>query len=171
MFSKNRFNRTGRVSRWNNSIIHGKTRLFLFKCISNQTHWFIHRSNGTEFSSVSGMSVFEGVSLLHISPFCRIYAERENCDYLFVLDAEAHIDNPFTLIRLLDKNWWDLCRWLFHIWKNTFANGDISFSRDVIAPMMTRYKSSRSNFWAALSVNGSVAPSNDYRKIVRNEIR
>lgn len=34
----------------------------------------------------------------------RDYAERERSDYLFVVDAEAHIDNPFTLQRLLEQN-------------------------------------------------------------------
>lgn len=34
----------------------------------------------------------------------RNFAEREGSDYLFVVDAEAHIDNPFTLTRLLEQN-------------------------------------------------------------------
>lgn len=37
---------------------------------------------------------------------CRSYAEREGCDYLFVVDADAHVDNPLTLIRLIEQNRW-----------------------------------------------------------------
>ncbi|XP_055326484.1 procollagen-lysine,2-oxoglutarate 5-dioxygenase isoform X2 [Sitodiplosis mosellana] len=75
------------------------------------------------------------------------YAERERSDYLFVVDAEAHIDNPSTLIRLVEQN------------------------RNVIAPVMTRYESSWSNFWGSLSEKGFYARSHDYMQIVKNEIR
>lgn len=34
----------------------------------------------------------------------RSFAEREGSDFLFVVDAEAHIDNPNTLIRLIEQN-------------------------------------------------------------------
>lgn len=36
----------------------------------------------------------------------RSYADREGSDFLFVVDAEAHIDNPSTLIRLVEQNRW-----------------------------------------------------------------
>lgn len=45
-----------------------------------------------------------------------------------------------------------------------------SFS-NVIAPVMTRYQSTWSNFWGALSTKGFYARSHDYMKIVKNEIR
>lgn len=45
------------------------------------------------------------------------------------------------------------------------------FDSNFVAPVMTRYKSSWSNFWGALSEKGFYARSHDYMKIVLNEIR
>ncbi|XP_055696089.1 procollagen-lysine,2-oxoglutarate 5-dioxygenase isoform X1 [Lutzomyia longipalpis] len=68
-------------------------------------------------------------------------------DYLFVVDSEAHIDDPKTLRKLITKN------------------------RDVIAPMITRPNDAWSNFWGALSEQGYYARSHDYLDIVNNKKR
>lgn len=78
---------------------------------------------------------------------CRSYADREGSEYLFVVDAEAHIDNPTTLVRLIELN------------------------RNIIAPVITRHESKWSNFWGALSEKGYYARQHDYVKIVENKIR
>lgn len=43
-------------------------------------------------------------NLKYMFQFDRNYAENQGSDYLFVVDAEAHIDNPNTLLRLLEQN-------------------------------------------------------------------
>lgn len=50
------------------------------------------------------MKSMKPYSHFHFFLCFRSYAEREGSDYLFVVDAEAHIDNPATLIRLLEQN-------------------------------------------------------------------
>lgn len=77
----------------------------------------------------------------------RSYAEREGSEYLFVVDADVHIDNPDTLTRLLEQN------------------------RYFVAPLLTRHESSWSNFWGALSEKGFYARAHDYMRIAKNEIR
>jgi len=69
------------------------------------------------------------------------------CDYLFVVDSEAHIDNPHTLGLLIEQN------------------------RDVVAPMLYRPYSAWSNFWGSLSPDGYYARSFDYMEIVNNDRR
>uniref|UniRef100_A0A1L8E427 procollagen-lysine 5-dioxygenase n=1 Tax=Nyssomyia neivai TaxID=330878 RepID=A0A1L8E427_9DIPT len=71
----------------------------------------------------------------------------DESDYLFVVDSEAHIDDPKTLRKLLTKN------------------------RDVIAPMLTRPNDAWSNFWGALNEQGYYARSHDYLDIVNNRRR
>lgn len=66
-----------------------------------------------------------------------------NVDYLFTLDAEAHIDDPDTLRSLLHAN------------------------RSVIAPLLTRTNKIWSNFWGAISSSGYYARSHDYMDIVK----
>lgn len=44
-------------------------------------------------------------------------------------------------------------------------------SRNVVAPVITRFESTWSNFWGALSEKGFYARSHDYMKIVQNEVR
>lgn len=77
----------------------------------------------------------------------RSYAEQEGSEYLLVIDADAHVDNPSTLTRLMALN------------------------RGVVAPIMTRHDSKWSNFWGALSEKGFYARQHDYIKIVENQIR
>ena len=69
------------------------------------------------------------------------------CDYLFVVDSVAHLDNPNTLALLIEQN------------------------RDVVAPLLIRPYSAWSNFWGSLSRDGFYARSLDYMDIVRNDRR
>lgn len=72
-------------------------------------------------------------------------AQRE-CDYLFVVDSEGHLDNANVLRALLEAN------------------------RNVISPVLTRPEKVWSNFWGALSNQGFYARSNDYMDIVAGKL-
>ena len=69
------------------------------------------------------------------------------CDYLFIVDSDAHIDNHHTLMLLIEQN------------------------RGVVAPMMYRPYTAWSNFWGSLSSDGYYARSFDYMDIVNNDRR
>lgn len=77
----------------------------------------------------------------------RAHAQLKNTDYLFVIDADARLDNPETLRELLRQN------------------------RTFIGPMLSRHKEVWSNFWGALSEGGFYARSHDYIAIVEEDIR
>ncbi|XP_055605130.1 procollagen-lysine,2-oxoglutarate 5-dioxygenase [Uranotaenia lowii] len=70
----------------------------------------------------------------------------KNCDYLFVVDSDGHIDSPDTLRKLIISN------------------------RNVISPVLTRPEKVWSNFWGALSSQGFYARSSDYMDIVSRKI-
>jgi len=69
------------------------------------------------------------------------------CDFLFVVDSDAHLDNPHTLRLLIEQN------------------------RAVVAPMLYRPYTAWSNFWGSLSSDGYYARSADYMEIVNNNRR
>jgi len=69
------------------------------------------------------------------------------CDYLFVVDSDAHLDNQHTLMLLIEQN------------------------RGVVAPMLYRPYTAWSNFWGSLSADGYYARSFDYMDIVNNDRR
>ncbi|XP_045469942.1 procollagen-lysine,2-oxoglutarate 5-dioxygenase [Harmonia axyridis] len=71
----------------------------------------------------------------------------KECDYLFVVDSIANLNNPHTLKLLIEQN------------------------RTVIAPIMVRPNKVWSNFWGELTKDGFYARSNDYMDIVHNEKR
>lgn len=71
---------------------------------------------------------------------------KKKCDYLFVVDADGHIDNPDTLRRLITLN------------------------RNIISPVLTRPEKVWSNFWGALSSQGFYARSSDYMDIVGRQV-
>ncbi|CAF3851853.1 unnamed protein product [Rotaria sp. Silwood1] len=68
--------------------------------------------------------------------------QTDKCDYLFVLDSIAHIDQPDTLIQL------------------------ISFNRTVVAPMLLRPGQTWSNFWGDYSDEGYYQRSPDYMEFI-----
>ncbi len=59
--------------------------------------------------------------------------QTKSCDYVFIIDSVAHLDNSDTLKLLIEQN------------------------RDVVAPMMIRPYTAWSNFWGALSKDGFYA--------------
>lgn len=72
---------------------------------------------------------------------------KKDCDFLFVVDSDAHIDNADTLGDLITVN------------------------RSFVAPLLSRTEGVWSNFWGAISDRGFYARSSDYLSIVKNEIR
>ena len=69
------------------------------------------------------------------------------CEFYFIVDSVAHLDNPQTLRLLIEQN------------------------RPVLAPMMVRPNTTYSNFWSALTPNGQFARSMDYTDLVQNSRR
>lgn len=72
---------------------------------------------------------------------------KKECDYLFVVDADAHLDNMDVLRDL------------------------IYYNKDVLSPKMRRVESVWANFWGAISDKGFYARSSDYLSIVKNEVK
>ncbi|KAK4880735.1 hypothetical protein RN001_008881 [Aquatica leii] len=73
------------------------------------------------------------------------YCMQKDCDFYFVVDSIAHLDNPYTLQLLIEQN------------------------RTVVAPMLVRPEKAWSNFWGALTKDGFYARSHDYLDIVYNK--
>uniref|UniRef100_A0A146LKA1 procollagen-lysine 5-dioxygenase n=1 Tax=Lygus hesperus TaxID=30085 RepID=A0A146LKA1_LYGHE len=71
----------------------------------------------------------------------------KKCDYFFTVDSLAHLDNPDTLLNLLQAQ------------------------KRFVAPMLVRPNKAWSNFWGDLSSQGYYARSLDYMDIVNNERR
>lgn len=71
---------------------------------------------------------------------------KKECDYLFVVDADGHLDNTDTLRSLIKVN------------------------RNIVSPVLTRPEKVWSNFWGALSSQGFYARSSDYMDIVARNI-
>lgn len=68
--------------------------------------------------------------------------QEDQCDYLFVVDSIAQLDNPDTLTKL------------------------VSFNRTIIAPMVSRPGKTWSNFWGDYSDEGFYKRSPDYVDII-----
>lgn len=71
---------------------------------------------------------------------------KKECDYLFVVDADGHLDNTDTLRSLIMVN------------------------RNIVSPVLTRPEKVWSNFWGALSSQGFYARSSDYMDIVARNV-
>ncbi|CAH1775740.1 unnamed protein product [Owenia fusiformis] len=65
-----------------------------------------------------------------------------NCQYFFMLDSEAHLDNANVLTTLIEQN------------------------RSVIAPLIMRPGKLWSNFWGAIGRDGFYKRSDDYMEII-----
>lgn len=100
-----------------------------------------------DYASVKLISQEENVKEWHARNSAIEYCLEQSCDYLFVIDSEAHINNPFTLKLLIEQN------------------------RDFVAPMLTRPYKAWSNFWGAITSDGFYARSMDYMDIVTNQRR
>ena len=76
----------------------------------------------------------------------REYCEENNCDYYFHLESVVHVDNPNLLTMLIEEN------------------------RPVLSPLLIRPYQKYSNFWNAISREGSHARSeNGYFDVIKRE--
>ncbi|XP_055697563.1 procollagen-lysine,2-oxoglutarate 5-dioxygenase isoform X2 [Phlebotomus papatasi] len=105
------------------------------------------KKHTTDFKSVKQVLVEDSINEGTARGLAVEQAIVKESDYLFVVDSEAHLDDPKILRKLIIKN------------------------RDVIAPMFTRPNDAWSNFWGALSDQGYYARSHDYLDIVNNKKR
>lgn len=118
-----------------NNVDHHKSMIDKFvKEYSEQYRSFRMVDYSEDFEELAGRSLAANLCL------------KNKCDYLFVVDADGHIDNPDTLRRLMTLN------------------------RNVISPVLTRPEKVWSNFWGALSSQGFYARSTDYMDIVGRKI-
>ncbi|CAL8072484.1 unnamed protein product [Orchesella dallaii] len=101
----------------------------------------------SEFASVKTIVPTDKTKEWHARNLAVDVAIKKNADFIFSVDAEAHLDNPFTLKLLIEQN------------------------RGIIAPLLVRPYKAWSNFWGALSSEGFYARSNDYMELVKGERR
>uniref|UniRef100_A0A6B2EGL7 procollagen-lysine 5-dioxygenase n=1 Tax=Phlebotomus kandelakii TaxID=1109342 RepID=A0A6B2EGL7_9DIPT len=101
----------------------------------------------SDFKSIKQVLVEDSVNEGTARDLAVQQAILKESDYFFVVDSEAHLDDPKILRKLIIQN------------------------RDVIAPMLTRPNDAWSNFWGALSEQGYYARSHDYLDIVNNRKR
>ncbi|XP_046397512.1 procollagen-lysine,2-oxoglutarate 5-dioxygenase 1 isoform X2 [Ischnura elegans] len=100
-----------------------------------------------EYASIKQIIPDDNIKEWHARNLAINHCSTINCDYFFNVDAVAHVDNPSTLINLIEQN------------------------RSVVGPMLTRPQKAWSNFWGALTADGFYARSMDYMEIVQNERR
>ncbi|KAL3280590.1 hypothetical protein HHI36_003822 [Cryptolaemus montrouzieri] len=127
----------------------------------NRIHIFVHNSvkyhidhvstfvdaYTPEYLSVKEAKPDDGITEWAARDLALDHCVSTKCDYLFVVDSVAHLDNPHTLKLLIEQN------------------------RTVVAPIMVRHNKVWSNFWGALTTDGFYSRSNDYMDIVHNEKR
>ncbi|XP_059611971.1 procollagen-lysine,2-oxoglutarate 5-dioxygenase [Phlebotomus argentipes] len=101
----------------------------------------------SDFKSIKKVLVEDSINEGTARDLAVQQAISKGSDYLFVVDSEAHLDNPKVLKTLMIQN------------------------RDVIAPLLPRPNDAWSNFWGALSDQGYYARSHDYLDIVNNNKR
>lgn len=103
--------------------------------------------HGDKYNSVKEIKVKDNVKEWHARNLAIETCMQKNCDLFFSVDAEAHLDNIYTLKMLIEQN------------------------RDVLAPMMIRPYKAWSNFWGALTADGFYSRSIDYMDIVEQKRR
>jgi len=107
---------------------------------------FISKHSGS-YASVKTILPTDNTKEWHARNLAVSLCAQRACDYLFSVDGEAHIDNPYTLKLLIEQN------------------------RGVLAPILVRPYKAWSNFWGALNTEGFYARSHDYMDIVKGERR
>ncbi|CAL4066713.1 unnamed protein product, partial [Meganyctiphanes norvegica] len=100
-----------------------------------------------DYASVKQIPLEDNVKEWHARNSAIDYCLEKSCDYLLVVDSEAHLNNPFVLKLLIEQN------------------------RDLVAPMLSRPYKAWSNFWGAITSDGFYARSMDYMDIVQNTRR
>lgn len=102
---------------------------------------------GGEYMSIKAIREEDSVNERNARDLAIAEAKKHESDYLFVIDADVHLDNPDVLREL------------------------IKYNRNFIAPLVVRASGLWSNFWGALSESGFYARSNDYLDVVNNKVR
>ncbi|XP_069181072.1 procollagen-lysine,2-oxoglutarate 5-dioxygenase 1 isoform X2 [Procambarus clarkii] len=102
---------------------------------------------GEEFASMKYIKHDENIKEWHARNAAIDYCIEHDCQFLFVIDSVAQLNNPFILKLLIEQN------------------------REVVAPMMIRPYKAWSNFWGAITNDGFYARSMDYMEIVQNKRR
>ena len=105
------------------------------------------KNNVEGYNSIEVLDHTAGIKEWHARNKAVDKCAKMRCDYLFVVDSEAHLNNPYALKLLIEQN------------------------RPVVAPMLIRPYQAWSNFWGSLSSDGFYARSPDYMEIVNNDRR
>lgn len=108
---------------------------------------FLEHASNEKYISVKVINHKDGISEATARELAVNRCLTKKCDYLFVVDADVHLENLDTLTEL------------------------IMFNKSILAPVVTRVGGVWSNFWGAISEKGFYARSSDYMNIVNNEIR
>ncbi|XP_050707436.1 procollagen-lysine,2-oxoglutarate 5-dioxygenase 1-like isoform X2 [Eriocheir sinensis] len=104
-------------------------------------------SNTGLYASLKYIAPEEDVKEWHVRNGVIDHCLAKECGYLFVVDSEAQIMNPYTLKLLIEQN------------------------RPVVAPLLIRPYKAWSNFWGAVTLDGFYARSMDYMEIVQGQRR
>ncbi|XP_037906818.1 procollagen-lysine,2-oxoglutarate 5-dioxygenase [Hermetia illucens] len=102
---------------------------------------------GVEYKTVKLLLSADNIDEKEARKLAVQQAKLKESDYLFYVEAEAHIDDHDLLIDLIKLN------------------------RSIIAPVLVRDDNLWSNFWAALDENGFYARSHDYLEIVKGSLK
>lgn len=105
------------------------------------------RNASAHYASVKQIRADDRIDETEARTLAVAHALKQSTDYLFVVDAEARLDNAQTLRELVAQN------------------------RAFVAPLLKRHEEVWSNFWGALSESGYYARSHDYMAIVADQIR
>ncbi|XP_044750581.1 procollagen-lysine,2-oxoglutarate 5-dioxygenase isoform X2 [Coccinella septempunctata] len=133
------------------SLEYPKSRMHLFihnaaKYHTDHVDTFLE-AYGTQYKSVKKIIPDDATTEWAARDLAMDQCLAKECDFLFVVDSIAHLDNPHTLKLLIAQN------------------------RTVLAPIMVRHNKVWSNFWGELTKDGFYARSNDYMDIVQNDKR
>ncbi|CAF3679853.1 unnamed protein product [Rotaria sordida] len=108
----------------------------------NITEQYLKKFKQDEYKFVKYLNVVDDITEGEAREQAIRECQNDKCDYLFILDSMAHIDQPDTLIQL------------------------INFNRTVIAPMLLQPGQTWSNFWGDYSDQGFYQRSPDYMDII-----
>ncbi|XP_037075005.1 procollagen-lysine,2-oxoglutarate 5-dioxygenase 1-like [Pollicipes pollicipes] len=122
----------------------------------SKLHLFIHNAveyhakevaafaekHGAQYASLTLAGHSDGLKEWHARNRAIEECLKTKADFYFNIDANAQLDNPYTLKLLIEQN------------------------RDIVAPLLVRPYKAWSNFWGSLTADGFYARSVDYMDIV-----
>ena len=134
------------------AINYPKTKIHLFVHNTVEYHaklveTFLDHAANEKYISIKSLNYKDGISEATARELAVNRCLTKKCDYLFVVDADVHLDNLDTLTEM------------------------ISYNISIMAPLFTRVGGVWSNFWGAISEKGFYARSSDYMSIVEKEVR